>query len=74
MEEEVVEALRATPIRLGEGATGQAATTRAPVQVPDISMSGNTTGTRVRPMLDPARLSIASGGTASPRTADHGSA
>src|SRR4029434_1192962 len=36
MEEEVVGALRAAPIRLGEGVTGQAVTTRAPVQVPDI--------------------------------------
>ena len=34
MEAEVIEALRASPIRLGEGATGQAVTTRAPVQVP----------------------------------------
>jgi signal transduction histidine kinase len=51
MEEEVVEALRAAPIRLGEGATGRAATTRAPVQVPDISDQREYTGTRVRPML-----------------------
>jgi GAF domain-containing protein/anti-sigma regulatory factor (Ser/Thr protein kinase) len=51
MEQEVVEALRATPIRLGEGATGRAVTTRAPVQVPDISDQGEFTGTRVRPML-----------------------
>ena len=33
MEAEAVEALRAAPIRLGEGATGQAAITRAPVQI-----------------------------------------
>jgi signal transduction histidine kinase len=54
MEEEVVEALRAAPIRLGEGATGQAATNRAPIQVPDILDEREYTGTRVRPML--ARL------------------
>ena len=36
MEPEVVEALSAAPIQLGEGATGQAAMTRAPVQIPDI--------------------------------------
>ena len=51
MEEEVVESLRAAPIRLGEGATGRAATTRAPIQVPDISDQREYTGTRVRPML-----------------------
>src|SRR4029077_18187457 len=33
MEEELVEAIRAAPIRHGEGATGRATTTRAPVQV-----------------------------------------
>src|SRR5207247_2073922 len=36
MEEEVVEALRATPVRPGQGATGQTATVRIPVQVPNI--------------------------------------
>ena len=36
MEEELVEVLRAAPIHLGEGATGQAALRREPVQVPDI--------------------------------------
>jgi signal transduction histidine kinase len=51
MEEEVVDALRTAPIHLGEGATGQAATNRAPVQVPDILTQREYTGTRVRPML-----------------------
>jgi GAF domain-containing protein len=51
MEEEVVDALRAAPIHLGEGVTGQAVMTRAPVQVPDISDQRESTGTRVRPML-----------------------
>jgi signal transduction histidine kinase len=54
MEQEVVEALRATPIRLGEGVTGRAATTRGPVQVPDILDERELAGTRVRPTL--ARL------------------
>jgi len=54
MEEEMVEALRAAPTRLGEGATGRAAANRAPVQVPDIRDERELTGTRVRPML--ARL------------------
>ena len=35
MEAEAVEALRAARIKEGEGATGQAAITRAPVQIPD---------------------------------------
>jgi signal transduction histidine kinase/putative methionine-R-sulfoxide reductase with GAF domain len=51
MEEEVVEALRVTPVRLGEGATGRAVTIRAPVQVPDITGEQEYTVTRVRPML-----------------------
>jgi GAF domain-containing protein len=51
MEKEVVDALRAAPIRLGEGVTGQAVTTRGPVQVPDILDQREYTGTRLRPML-----------------------
>jgi len=54
MEGEIVQALQVTPIRPGQGATGQMATVRAPVQVPDILAEREYTGTRVRPML--ARL------------------
>jgi signal transduction histidine kinase len=54
MEEEIVKALQATPVRLGQGATGQAATTRAPVQVPNILEQRESTVTTVRPIL--ARL------------------
>jgi len=54
LEKEVVEALQVTPVRPGQGATGQTATVRAPVQVPDILEEREYTGTRVRPML--ARL------------------
>jgi signal transduction histidine kinase len=36
VEEEVVEALRAVPLRLGEGAVGKAATIRKPVEVTDV--------------------------------------
>lgn len=36
MEDELMEALRTSPIRLGEGALGQAVVTREPVQLPDI--------------------------------------
>jgi signal transduction histidine kinase len=54
MEDEVVEALRVTPVRPGRGATGQAATVRAPVQVPNIVEERESTATSVRPIL--ARL------------------
>jgi signal transduction histidine kinase len=54
MEDEAVEALRATPVRPGQGATGQAATTRAPVQVLNILEQRESTATSVRPIL--ARL------------------
>jgi signal transduction histidine kinase len=54
IEAEVVETLRATPVRLGEGATGQAAATRAPVEVPDILDETGFGVTRLRPVL--ARL------------------
>ena len=54
MEEEIVQALQTTPVRPGQGATGQTATVRAPVQVANILEEREYTGTRVRPML--ARL------------------
>jgi signal transduction histidine kinase len=54
MENELVEVIRATPIRLGEGATGRATSTRCPVQVVDLLDEKEISGTRVRPIL--ARL------------------
>ncbi|HEX9142848.1 MAG TPA: ATP-binding protein, partial [Candidatus Binatia bacterium] len=54
MEEEIVQALQVTPVRPGQGATGQTATVRAPVQMPDILDEREYGGTRVRPIL--ARL------------------
>src|SRR5262249_51245102 len=54
MEEELVEAIRAAPFRLGEGATGRAVTTRTPVQVIDLLDEREIGGTRVRPIM--ARL------------------
>ncbi len=54
MEEELVEVLRAAPIRLGEGTTGQAAATRTPVQVPDILDERQYGVTRIRGVM--ARL------------------
>jgi len=40
MEEKLVEALRANPVRLGEGGVGRAAIARAPIQIPDIEIQG----------------------------------
>jgi signal transduction histidine kinase len=51
MEKEAVEAVRSTPVRLGEGATGRAVIMRAPVQIPDILDQREYTGTRARPLL-----------------------
>jgi signal transduction histidine kinase/putative methionine-R-sulfoxide reductase with GAF domain len=50
MEQEIVEALRATPIRWDEGATGRAVATRAPVQIANM-IDQREPSTRVRPML-----------------------
>jgi signal transduction histidine kinase len=50
MEEEMVEAIRATPIRLGEGATGRAVTTRTPIQVIDLLDEREIGPTRLRPI------------------------
>jgi signal transduction histidine kinase len=52
--EELVQAVRTIPIRLGEGAVGQAAVTRVPVQVPDILDERAYGATRLRSVL--ARL------------------
>ena len=40
LEDEIVGMLRAVPVRKGEGATGRAAMTREPVQIPDITRGG----------------------------------
>jgi signal transduction histidine kinase len=50
-EEELVEALRANPIRLGDGAVGRAAAIGVPVQITDILDGAEYTTTRFRPML-----------------------
>jgi len=51
MEEELIQALRANPPRLGQGATGRSAATRAPVQVPDVLDDRGSGITRARPVL-----------------------
>src|SRR5215470_3339158 len=50
MEEELVEAIRAAPIRHGEGATGRATTTRTPIQVIDLLEERELGATRLRPI------------------------
>jgi signal transduction histidine kinase len=52
MEEELVEAIRAAPLRVGEGYTGQAALVRAPVQVSDLRNEQEVRLTRIRPISD----------------------
>jgi signal transduction histidine kinase len=54
MEEELVEAIRAAPIRLGEGATGRSTSSRTPVQVVDLLSEREISGSRIRPIM--ARL------------------
>ena len=51
IEKELVEALRTSPIQLGWGAVGQAAVTRAPVQVTDVLEEREYAATRTRPTL-----------------------
>ncbi len=51
VEDEFVKVLRAAPIRLGEGATGQAAAARAPVQITDVTDEREYAVTRLRPIL-----------------------
>jgi len=52
LEEELVEALRAAPIRLGEGAVGKAAIRRAPVEVTDILDEREYDVTRIRAIFE----------------------
>jgi GAF domain-containing protein/anti-sigma regulatory factor (Ser/Thr protein kinase) len=52
MEPEAVEGLRAARIKLGEGATGQAAMTRGPVQISDTFEFRERAVSRVRPILN----------------------
>ncbi len=51
LESELLEARRAAPIHLGEGAVGKAAATRAPVQIADILDEHEATDIRVRQVL-----------------------
>src|SRR5262249_6351188 len=51
MEQELVQAYRATPLRLGQGATGRAAETRVPVQIADLVQEQELASRGLRPVL-----------------------
>ncbi|HEU4341215.1 MAG TPA: GAF domain-containing protein, partial [Candidatus Binatia bacterium] len=51
MEEELVKAYQATPLRLGQGATGRAAETRIPTQIADLRQEQEFATRGMRPML-----------------------
>jgi signal transduction histidine kinase len=51
MEEELVEAYRGAPIRLGQGATGRAAAMKEPVELADLLHEQEQGVTRIRPIL-----------------------
>jgi GAF domain-containing protein len=51
MEPELVEAYQATPLRLGQGATGRAAATTEPVQITDLLQEQELPIRGIRPML-----------------------
>jgi GAF domain-containing protein/CheY-like chemotaxis protein/HPt (histidine-containing phosphotransfer) domain-containing protein len=50
LEAEIVETMLSTPVRKGEGATGQLADTRQPIQLSDV-LDAPATGSRVRSVL-----------------------
>ena len=51
MEEELVNAYRATPLRLGQGATGRAAETKTPTQIADLRQEQEFATRGMRPIL-----------------------
>jgi signal transduction histidine kinase len=51
MEEELVNAYHATPLRLGQGATGKAAATRVPAQIADLRQEQELATRGLRPIL-----------------------
>src|SRR5499425_3230778 len=51
MEQELVDAYRATPLRLGQGATGRAAETKTPTQIADLHQEQEFATRGMRPIL-----------------------
>jgi two-component system, NtrC family, sensor kinase len=58
IEKELVEALRSSPIQLGWGAVGQAATTRAPVEVTDLLDERHTPPHDFGPCYDSSAIGL----------------
>ncbi|HEY7139995.1 MAG TPA: GAF domain-containing protein, partial [Methylomirabilota bacterium] len=52
LDDELGAVLRAAPMKLGEGAAGRAAATRAPVQIPDMLAEGAYDVVRIRTVLE----------------------
>ena len=74
MEAEAVEALKTARIKLGEGATGQAASTRAPVQIPDTFPDADRPRHASAAGAQSVGVSLAADGADPARAADHGRA
>jgi signal transduction histidine kinase len=51
MEQELVQAYQTTPLRIGQGATGRAAETRLPYQIPDLCQEHELPTRGMRPLL-----------------------
>ncbi len=56
--QELVDTLVAKPLRIGEGATGQAAAKRAPVQIPDLRVEGAYTGPLQKLRMEAGALAV----------------
>ena len=54
----LVDLLLATPLRIGEGATGRAAERRAPVQIPDLRVEGAYTGPLQKATMQAGALAV----------------
>ena len=54
----LVDILLATPLRIGEGATGRAAERRAPVQIPDLRVEGAYTGPLQKATMQAGALAV----------------
>ena len=70
MEEELINALRANPPRLGDGVVGRAAASREPVQIPNI-LEERAYAPRMRQMLERFGFRASSGGSPAARRAHH---
>ena len=72
MEEELVNAYQATPLRLGEGATGRAAETKIPTQIADLHQEQEFATRGMRPILSRLGYGAAARRAAITRSENHG--